>query len=373
MTPEPSVEVMTLDGVSRIQDAWGELAATCLEPSIFSEPGFLLAAARHLAPPPGPKFVTVWAPQGSGTHLVGLCPIAPPRVTGLTSAAVWTHPQATSAFPLLDREHGAAALHAMLSAVGRMRYAPALLMAGLPADGPTAAMLAGLRHPVRRLEERSRAILRHGGAAPGLPAKGRKELRRQWNRLGEQGSLAFSSAGSVTELGEALAGFLALERQGWKGRRSTALASEAGTSRFVHEAMTSLARTGQCRIDLLTVAGRPAAAGIVLRAGDRGFYWKTAYDEALARFSPGLQLALELTHRQLLQDDVACTDSCAAPGHSMIDRIWHDRMTVVDVLVAAGAVETSRFDLACLLEGQRRRLRSAAKTILRRASKARSG
>lgn len=373
MTPAVSVEITNLDGVSRIQDAWGELAATCLEPSIFNEPGFLLAAARHLAPSPGPKFVTVWAPRGSGKQLVGLCPITPPRVAGITTAAVWTHPQATSAFPLLDREHGAAALQAMLSAVGRLHRSPGLLMTGLAADGPTAATLAALSHPVRRLEERSRAVLRSVGAAPGLPAKGRKELRRQWNRLGEHGPLTFSSAETVAEVGEALASFLALERRGWKGRRSTALASHAGTSGFANEAVQTLARTGQCRIDLLEVSARPAAVGIVLRAGDRAFYWKTAYDEALARFSPGLQLALHLSHRQLAQIGLAYTDSCAVPGHSMIDRIWHERMTVIDALVATEMGRSQLFNLACSIEAQRRRLRTATKAFLRKAVGARFG
>jgi hypothetical protein len=47
-----------------------------------------------------------------------------------------------------------------------------------------------------------------------------------------------------------------------------------------------LSREGKCRIDALTVDGRPVAMGIVLRSRDRAFFWKIAYDEDLRRNRP---------------------------------------------------------------------------------------
>ena len=54
------------------------------------------------------------------------------------------------------------------------------------------------------------------------------------------------------------------------------------------------------------------------------FAFKTAFDEDFARFSPGLQLQVE--NLALLGDGaIDWCDSCAEPGHSMIERIWMER------------------------------------------------
>jgi hypothetical protein len=92
-----------------------------------------------------------------------------------------------------------------------------------------------------------------------------------------------------------------------------------------------LAREGKCRIDALTVDERPVAMGIILRSRNRAFFWKSAYDEAFAAQSPGVQLALEVTRIQQAEDACRVTDSCAVAGSPMIERLWHDRLPIVDL------------------------------------------
>ena len=63
----------------------------------------------------------------------------------------------------------------------------------------------------------------------------------------------------------------------------------------------ALAETGQCEIVTLRAGATPVAAGIVLRHQDRAFFFKLGIDERFAKFSPGVQLTLDLT-RHLCAD-----------------------------------------------------------------------
>ena len=140
--------------------------------------------------------------------------------------------------------------------------------------------------------------------------------------------------------------------------------------------MTGLARRGQVRADRLTVAGQPAAVTLLLRSGPSAWFWKIAYDESFARFSPGVQLTREVTDALLKDDTVASADSCAMPDHPMIDHLWRERLVLSDWLIALRPGDNARFGLACNLETLRRTAIGAAKSIrniVRRAPAADGG
>ena len=58
-----------------------------------------------------------------------------------------------------------------------------------------------------------------------------------------------------------------------------------------------------------------------LRSGEGVFSFKTAFDEAFSRFSPGVLLQIE-NYALLDRPGLAWADSCAAPDHPMIDSLW---------------------------------------------------
>ena len=91
--------------------------------------------------------------------------------------------------------------------------------------------------------------------------------------------------------------------------------------------MRRLGRQGRCRIERLALNGAPIAMTVILSCGRTDYLWKIAYAEDLARFSPGVQLILELSERQK-RDGRILTDSCAVPHHPMIDRLWRDRLAM---------------------------------------------
>jgi CelD/BcsL family acetyltransferase involved in cellulose biosynthesis len=317
--------------------AWAGLIERCLEPSVFNEPAFALPAARHIPSFARPRFLLVWDEQAQGDPvLIGLCPVKISRFgwAGMPVSA-WMHDQATAAFPLLDRDAAKRALSAMLQHVAKAPGRPAaVFFQGLPKDGATAQLLRRQAEWITLpVELRTRAVLWRGGQ-PTMPAKARKELRRQSRRLSDQGDLRWESARSVETIGADVERFLALEAKGWKGRRGTALLQSDHLRTFTRCMTIGLAASGQCRIDGLTLDGQPVAMAIVLRSRDRAYYWKTAYDEAFRRLSPGVQLTLAITEAQRKEAGLSMTDSCAVPGHTMIDRVWRARMEVVDVMLA---------------------------------------
>lgn len=338
MTGPFGSEILALADMPAHLADWADLATRSLEPCVFVEPAFAIAAARHLVRPPGPVFILVWSnSKGVARRLVGLCPAVPHPMRGLASA--FSHPQATSAFPLLDRDEARPALAALLEATRRLPGRPAaLLLTGLPVEGETAALIRQRDGADSRwLDLRGRAVLRTGGAAADRSGKARKELRRQARRMTDLGAVATSSAGTPEEVRAALQRFLVLEASGWKGRRGTALGSKADRRAFVREASDALCRNWQCRIESLSLGEATVAMGIVLRSRDRAWFWKIAFDEAFARFSPGVHLTIALTEALAADASLTLTDSCAVADHPMIDRLWPERMTVGDVIVATGS------------------------------------
>src|SRR5205085_2844676 len=170
-----------------------------------------------------------------------------------------------------------------------------------------------------------------GGHSPTSISRGRlKELRRQRRRLGELGRLVRRQVTEGSKIEAAIEAYLVLEARGWKGRSGGAAQSSAATRAFLKEAVTALTAEGKARIDLLELESNPVAAAITLFSGDRAWFWKTAYDEDYARFSPGVQLALDLTGELGRDAKISLVDSCAVADHPMIDHLWHERLAIAD-------------------------------------------
>jgi Acetyltransferase (GNAT) domain len=277
----------------------------------------------------------------------------------------WTHPYAPLGAPLVDRELSEPVIAAWLAHVARDPRLPGLvLLPYFPADGELAQALAAV---LARRGGRSAAFARHQRALllPGedrdryldeaIAGKKRKELRRQRKRLAESGIVTAGSA----PIGPALEQFFTLEAGGWKGRAGTAARENAAIAGFVTAALTALAGEGKARISLMRVGGRPIAALVTLRSGASAWCWKIAYDEGFARFSPGVQLVIDVTHMLLDDATVARADSCATADHPMIDHIWRERLALEDRLLCVGPDKS--FGLACALEAVRRAVIGAAR------------
>ena len=219
---------------------------------------------------------------------------------GLPAAlGIWRHLYCFLGTPLLDADAAAPAVRSLL-ALGLDR-APArhLVLEHVRAGGTaaqatrTAAGQLGLVTVLDTSHER--ALLERRPTGGYLDAM-RSHHRRELNRLGRRLETELEGGLSVTdEAGDeaALDAFLALERSGWKGRRETALASVPAHEAFFREVCRSFAADGRLQLLALYAGDRRVAMKCNLYSGEGGFCFKTAYDEQLARFSPGVQLERE--------------------------------------------------------------------------------
>ena len=339
-TPAPSPiaewKLLSEFDIADIQ-RWRELAARALEPNVFLEPSFALAAAKYL---PGADDVGALLIR-DGARLTGLLP---GRVEGLAAGRPvptfvgWTHAYAPLSTPLLDRDVPKEAIGCVLYALPLIPGRPQLLLYPSVNEGGAVAQLraselARKGIPLSRFGSHQRAMLRCAASNDPLASisGGRlKELRRQRRRLGELGTLVQRSLTQGKELADAIEAYLSLEARGWKGKAGSAAQSNAATRAFLQEAVTALAAEHKARIDLLELGSTPVAAAITLFSGDRAWFWKIAYDEDYARFSPGVQLALDLTEELGRDSRISLVDSCAVAGHPMIDHLWRERLSIAD-------------------------------------------
>ena len=370
----PEVEVLDPEAAAAHRSAWNDLLDRCLEDNVFLDPAFYLTAASHLAPREGLRFIMVWAGGPlAERNLIAVCPIVLPRNPLRRLATFWVHDLTALGVPLLDRDRGRIGLEALLAWMAKgLSGRGAVLFESIPSDGPTAALLRRVAETTQRrlvvLQHWHRAVLRSEGAPDraglgALSPKASKEVKRQARRLAELGRLDYASL-CDGDLDGAAEQFLVLEAGGWKGRAGTALLGVASRAAFARTMIRRLGRKGRCRIERLALDGVPIAMAVVLSCGRNDYLWKIAYAEDLARFSPGVQLVLELSKRQKRDDRVLAIDSCAVPDHPMIDRLWRDRLALQDIAVEVGPDRSRAFPSALAGERLWRRLRASAKAVL---------
>jgi len=368
------VELLDWEQATQIIPAWEDLAGRALDRNIFVEPAFAATAAQHFPEAHRPAFLIVHDPRPGMPEgqLIGLCPVHLPSSDKFTTAQFWRPPQMALGTPLLDRTLGFEALdllHQWIAA--SWPNVSALMFRSVPDATATARLILSHAHarslPYHRFDMHNRAVLTggvdsHALIAATLSAKRRKELRRQYRRLGDRGAVTYVSARTPEDVRNAIERFLALEARGWKGAKRTALLSDPSLATFTRTMTRLLAHNGKCWVDAIEIDGTPVAMGIVLFSGENAFFWKIAYDESLSAYSPGVHLTIELTHRLTAEPGIKLIDSCAIPDHPMIDRVWPDRMPVTDLLIGTKNGR-DHFGAIAARETTRRRLRLVLKKL----------
>ncbi|MBR0831488.1 GNAT family N-acetyltransferase [Bradyrhizobium manausense] len=320
---------------------WQALSERAIEPN-----GYYLHAWE--------RAVSATAPGRTGANALCAFDLASGRLTGLLPvvslwrawkiplpALVSAHPYGTLCSPPLDRDTTDDAATQLLQQA-RQAGAHALILRDVALDGAAMTSITeslvreGLQPQVLTSYIRASLDATQDGETllrTALGGKKLKELRRQRHRLAAHGSVTFEVARTPRDVGPALETFLTLEASGWKGKRGTALAQDAGDATFIRCAVPALAETGQCEIVTLRAGTTPIAAGIVLRHQARGFFFKLGIDERFAKYSPGVQLTLELTRHLCADPAIASADSTASADHPMINPIWRGRLAIGDVLI----------------------------------------
>lgn len=342
--PACAIEAVAWRDMASKVAAWDALANQAGEPNPFFESWYLLPSLEA-CDPNGQVRVLCFEQDG---RLSGLLPISRdaryyghplPHLTG------WLHPNTFLGAPLVGQGCEAAFWNALLQwADSSMGKALFLHLPMIPLDG---ALYASLRGVMQQEQRRAALVAREERAllashlspedylASALSTKKRKELRRQYTRLGEEGVVSVERRHDDHGLEHWIDTFLQIEASGWKGNAGSALACDTGTERIFRQALAGAAQRGRLERLSLCLNDRPIAMLASFLTPPGAYSFKTAFDENYARFSPGVLLQRE-NLAMLDRPEISWTDSCASAEHPMIDHFWRQRRTIGRVSIAIG-------------------------------------
>jgi CelD/BcsL family acetyltransferase involved in cellulose biosynthesis len=347
----PFAEIVSAARALQHVDPWRELGAHA-KPNAFAEVEFVAPALRHFG---GVRVVLVWTGP-SRERLIAAAAVTPPPLR-LGFARIWRHEQAALAALLVNRDAADAAVAGLRDALSTaFPFAAGLIAPRMTPDDAIARAVAAAGSVVAFNPFKRAAF---DVAAPSVPnAKRRKEWARLERRLSERGRVETR----VSPGGQAFERFLALEAAGWKGARGTALVQAPERAAFARAAAADFSRCGRLAVHELALEGATIAAGVLLRSGRRAFFWKIAFDETFAAYSPGVLLTLAIARQAAESREVDLIDSCAAPDHPMIDHLWTGRLDFVDLALPFGG--SPLFDPWLAWERAAPQLREQAKQAL---------
>ena len=335
---------------------WDDLAANSCEENVFYESWMFLPALQAFGACENLEIHLVFAPEhGPKSKKPLLCGFFPlvrsRRFKGMRARVLtlWKHVYCLLCTPLLRHEYEKAVLQAMLENCAKSRNRNDILVwNSVPAEGVfwqnLLEVLNARQSAVFADEIWNRALLRPAPNGQSdeylnaaLSTKKRKELRRQENRLGENGALRYVALASnnESEFERWIGDFLRLEASGWKGKAGSAFACDAVHERFFRAMARGAYEKNRLVLSALQIDERPIALTCDLLAGAGAFAFKIAFDEEYARFSPGVLLEIENIRQAHRDPRLEWMDSCAVSGHSMINHLWQERRILQNINIAA--------------------------------------
>jgi hypothetical protein len=347
------VEVASSRQLPVFLDLWQGVVANAAEPNIFYEPLTLLPAIDHFGAGRDSRFVfVIGTPRSDYQEIaIGFFPLQRVkhfRGVPLEHYAAWQHPQMYLANPLIHARHGVTAFRLFLKWL-RGHGCPLLEWPLIHADGKTARALhaaSGLEaQPIMRVDRFERALLkRHQGngqeyTEQASSAASRREWRRQRRRLAELGTLEVRGIRPNEPAGPWLDRLLALEAKGWKGANGTALLSSRETAMYFRTVCEAAHASGRLHLLGLFLDNELVAIQSNIFAVGGAFALQVAYNEAFAKYSPGVQLELENIVEMFARPDFAWLDSCTRGRHPLMHRLWRDRRRIDHYVVATGGLK----------------------------------
>ena len=326
--------------------AWDALGSEAETRNPFYERWFLKPSLEQFDPE-GRVRLVIFVEDGKLCGLMPLCHRRTYHDRSLPHLAAWTHPNLFCGEPLIAPGFAERFWSALLDWADTHERASLFVhLPALPADGSSLPALRAIGgdnpRPVRIVASEERASLLPGASPDehlerNVEKKRRKEFARKRRRLEEMGHLAFTRCEGDDDLEAWIDDFLMLEAAGWKGQEGSALACAPQTAALFRASLTGAASAGALERLAFHLDGKPVAMLCNFIASPLSFAFKTTYDEALSKLSPGVLLQVE-NLALLGRMDIAMSDSCAAPGHPMIDHLWFDRRQILKVSLPIGGI-----------------------------------
>ncbi|MDQ2076199.1 GNAT family N-acetyltransferase [Marinimicrobium sp. ABcell2] len=329
MNPEIQVRCFTgIKGLEHLKPAWEELFRFCVNPCFYNDWRWHYAVQRHLAPCNIHYFAVY-----EGDELIGVLPLSRETQRCFGFPIVYlrfpTH-TAIDASDLLLRENKrhADVINIVLKHIdeqGQFRW-DVLELTHFTTRSSTYALIGNQARPgqMSAFVERDEK-----GLISALSKKKVKNTRRHRNKAEmAYGPVTFTSAREADQIRTAFELFLDVEAASWKGPKGTrtAIRFQSRSKAFYEAVLSEFADTREAQVDVLYVGGKPAAAQMGLRSGDRLALLKIGYDDMLKEVGPGamaLLCCLEKEERESRELNLVTNPAWAQQWHFNTEPTWN--------------------------------------------------
>lgn len=337
--------IESLAEANELIPAWNRLMQVAVAPNPFFDPSFLLPAMQHLGNGKV-SLLVIEAPRrntsNTGIVICGLVPVVQRRIYGipLRTLEVWKHDQCFDCTPLIRTDCKKQAWEFMLEFVNDELNTSLFSLNTVLGEGDFANLVTEKNFNSNLAtfcrDAFTRACFKPTSdeetyfktSVAKSTRKGTERLRRKLEKLGEVTTDYFYNYDP-----ELIRKFLELEASGWKGAGGTALASQPDTKSFFEDMMSKSMKDGKGVIAQISLNQQAIAMLVVLQQDSRTAQFKIAFDEQLKEFTPGTMVEFDEI-RRMFTDEIEFSDSCADPNHSMINRLWHDRVRFQSLVIA---------------------------------------
>ncbi|MFN3671754.1 MAG: GNAT family N-acetyltransferase [Bosea sp. (in: a-proteobacteria)] len=283
---EPSgplmAELRPLAACADIRAEWTSLAARAIEPNLFFEPDFVLAATQHLVAFGEAAAVLVWqGPEDAPRRrLLGLFPcFRRNRLFGSDELVGFSDRRIANGAPLIDAAMAQPVIETALSLRHEgMPVGRGLVLRQIALDSPilTPMLAAAERLGLSATLRPSKPMVRQAGL----------DLARARATLERRGELSLTETSARGEVRDAVELVLALDASGASGRSGAAALQDTREVGFLRALTRGLARQRQCRLALLALDGEPIAGAILLGRARASYFYMGAQDDAHADCAP---------------------------------------------------------------------------------------
>jgi hypothetical protein len=238
--------------------------------------------------------------------------------------------------PVLNPDYADDVMPAFLAAIaGHRSLSDALYFRDLDAAGReySAIERALAGHPKAPVRTDQRPIASREGGIKRSGSARKKKLRQNWNRLAAIGSVEVVNDREPDAVRQALEVFLEMEAASWKGSGGTAMLNRPGDAAFARQVIGAFADRGEASVAMLKLDGRPIATLVIVYCGKIARTWKTSFDPALGKHSPGALLADRICTDLIDSGEVDLVDSCARQD-GLMGQLFAASKPMVDMVVS---------------------------------------
>lgn len=340
---------------------WDDLVARA-NPNAFMNPAALKAAADTM-------FALVhvllaWDHDVEPARLIGMWALQERHLMLFWPALLEARPYnyAFLSTPVIDPAYASEVIPAFFSAIKNYPALPKVVsLKEMDADSLAFAeirnTIARDRHANLTLTKSMRPVV---SRESGLKNSGstRKKLRQDWNRLSGLGALEVVNSRNVEDVRAAFEQFLMIEARSWKGKEGTAILCNDDDALFTRRMIGDMAVKGDASVALLRLDGKAIAAQVLMYCGTTAYTWKTGFDSAYAKFSPGVLLIDKVTEQLFATTGIQAIDSCSAET-SFMAQLWTGRKAMTDMVVDVGTDRSLVFTMEASRQLGYERLRTA--------------